>query len=362
MMKIMKTKLKELVKDLQILNERPLAPRARGGLRHQAALGKELDAWMRKPLRSLPVPPIAGLSDAAKELIDKGQKDGTERDDMAVQAAGGGIVPFSNLKASQNEVGAAQSLRNTMAGIDGMAWDGIDWGDVNWLIEKMREKSPVFDFKNPIIIAQTSDGNVVLDGHHRWSQAMMINPNGKINTVGFKTDLSSDDMLQALHLGIYAVAGQANTKKAEGGNLFTDGSGQIRQYLGASERKVNPQTLQPDPKGVAPYVAALMKIKGIKEVEKGVDYAEAYAKNAIKRTAASQVEGAPSRTKMPQADPEVNPGATPDKVAAALKAGGVNYAGPFTTGDTSAAGGDEPEEERALTESKIYKRWKILAS
>ena len=326
-MKDMKTLMTEWKKyEKRILSEDPAA---------------ELDAWMRKPLTGLPTPPIDGLSDKAKDMITRGSTDadGSAPDDLAIKPGISGDIPFSKLKASQSEIGSAQSLRNTMTGADGTEWDGIDWGDPKWLVGQMSSASPTFTFTSPIVVAKTSDGFVVLDGHHRWSQAMMINPQGKINVVGFDAStMSADDVLQALHLGIYAVSGQAKIKPAKGTNLLDGGAGEIRMYMGKSERKVNPQTLEPDPNGLPPYVAALMKVKGIEDSQQGITAAEEYTKKAISVMASRIVKGAPPRTKMPQTDVKVNPGATPAAVSRKLKSGTINYAAPFAGGKGDRAG------------------------
>jgi hypothetical protein len=358
-MKITKSQLRKLIKES--LNE----------LSNPEAAQAELGAWMKKKLTDLPVPPISALSPDALELstLADPEHDGSQEDDAIIKGGIRGAIPFSGLKASQNEVGAAQSLRNTMAGINGMEWDGIHWGDIKYLIQQMATESPTFEFKNPIVVAKTSDGFVVLDGHHRWSQAMMINPNGKINAVGFDASgMTADNVLQALHLGIYKVTrnlkppGQAKTKAAKGGNLFTAGPGLIMTKLKetAPEARVNPETLKLDPEGIPPYVAAVMRTSKppITDVAEGYAAAEAYAKKAIQSIAASVVDGAPARTKMPQTDVKVNPGATPKAVGDEIEAGDVNYAPPYIKGATPGAA--PGAGKRIATEAKTYARWKKI--
>ena len=206
--------------------------------------GMDLGTWMDKELKDLPSPPISVLdTDALADITHGGvEYDGEVDDDKIATKGSVDHLSFASLKASQNEIGMAQALRNTMAGGNGMKWDGIDWGDPNWLLEAMSSEGYSFQFTDPIVYASTSDGDVILDGHHRWSQAFMINPTGKINRVGFAAShLSADDMLQALHLGIYAGARKADIKPAKGGNLL-GGSGveaEILKYFNASERKVS---------------------------------------------------------------------------------------------------------------------------
>ena len=293
-----------------------------------------LDQWMDQKLTDLPSPPITALDDEELGDITQGLADGDDADDLAIRSGDSGDISFGDLWASQNEVGMAQSLRNTMAGVNGMEWDGIDWGDPAYIANAMKTAGFSFQFKSPIVTAKTSDGSVILDGHHRWSQAMMLQPAGQINAVGFDAStMSADDVLQALHLGIYAVAGQAKVKPAKGGNLFNATAADIEGYLNSSERKVDPQSFQADPNGAAPYVAAYMKVNGISDPVDGQAAAVQYALKAVKAVRGRVVGGAPKRTKMPQTDPTVNPKATPSAVAGALATGKVNYASPHDPTD-----------------------------
>jgi len=295
-----------------------------------------IDQWMDQKLTDLPSPPITALADEEAANISQGLNDGDPVDDLQIKGGLSGDISFAKLYASQNEVGMAQSLRNTMAGVNGMEWDGIDWGDPIYIANAMKTPGFAFQFKEPIVTAQTSDGFVILDGHHRWSQAMMLQPTGQINAVGFKAaTMSADDVLQALHLGIYAVAGQADIKAAKGGNLFNATAADIEGYMNASERKVDPQTFKGDPNGVAPYVAAYMKVKEISDPVEGQNAAVQYALKAIKAIAKRIVGGAPARTKMPQTDPTVNPGATPQAVGDELATGKVNYSAPHEPAERS---------------------------
>tara|TARA_Y100000310_G_C20512520_1_gene729558 strand:- start:31 stop:1008 length:978 start_codon:yes stop_codon:yes gene_type:complete len=298
----------------------------------------DIDQWMDQKLTDLPSPPISAMADEELPDITQGLNDGDPRDDLVIKGGVSGDVSFDNLLASQNEVGMAQSLRNTMAGVNGMEWDGIDWGDPAYIANAMKTPGFTFKFNDPIVIAETADGSVILDGHHRWSQAMMLQPAGKINVVGFNASpMSADDVLQALHLGIYAVAGQANIKPAKGGNLFGASAADIEGYMNGSERKVDPQSFKADPNGVAPYVAAYMQVNGISDPVEGQAAAVEYALKAIKAIAGRIVAGAPKRTKMPQTDVKVNPKATPAAVAAALDTGKVNYATPHDVSQTQRA-------------------------
>ena len=288
---------------------------------------EDLYAWMKNPLSAQGADPTAKLSGSAKFLVSKGEEDGDSSDDSTITPGGLQDISVDKIQASQNEVGKEQSLANVMTGVDGMAFDGIDYGDVNWLIDAMKPGAKI-TFKDALLGAKTEDGMVVLDGHHRWSQAFMINPTAQVNVEVAKSNLSADDTLQAVHLAILAKTGASKTKGAKGGNLFAANESDVAGYLNAPKRKVDPKTGEDSDTGIAPYIYAVMKTKNITDPVEGKKAAIAYAMEAIKKCAATVVPGAPSRDSMPQADGKLN--AIDAKGAFdALGSGEVNFSPPY---------------------------------
>ena len=301
---------------------------AKEGVLNEDATG-DLKKWLATPLKAMGAgDPTAKLSDLAKDLVKKGSEDGSPTDDKNISPAGGaGTIGLMQLKASQSEVGKEQSLSNVLKGVNA-TWDGINWGDVDWLVDHMKPGAEI-TFKSAILGAKTKDGNVVLDGHHRWSQAFMLNPLAKVN-VAFAdaSGKTADETLKAVHLAILAKTGQSKTKPAKGGNLFDGAStGEINALFKAAP-KVDPKTGKPSDTGVAPYVAAVMRHEGISDVKEGTAKAIQRVKFAIEACAKTVVGGAPSRDAMPQADGELN-AIDADAALAALDSGDINYNAPF---------------------------------
>ena len=105
--------------------------------------------------------------------------------------------------------------------------------------------SPSFMFDPPVIVAELkSDGLPegtkygIMDGHHRWSQAYMVNPDADIQVIIAKaSNYTADDFLQAIHLAIGALKAKAEggdpsnassiVKRAKGGNLLGDRGGSV---------------------------------------------------------------------------------------------------------------------------------------
>ena len=65
------------------------------------------------------------------------------------------------------------------------------------------------NFSNEIVVNYTPivtfRGNYVIDGHHRWSEIAMINPNGKMLCFDYDADISPVQMLKAVQGAIAAV-------------------------------------------------------------------------------------------------------------------------------------------------------------
>jgi hypothetical protein len=315
---------------------------------------EELMDFMKTPLKSAGENPAEKLSEPAKELVKKATGD----DDKKITGSAKGTgkpIPVLELKASQNEVGKKNSLANVCAGVNA-TWDGIDWGDVDWLIDHMKPGA-VITFSNALLGAKTSDGNVVLDGHHRWSQAFMLNPECSVNVVfANANELTADQTLKAVHLAILAKTGQSKTKKASGGNLFDATEADVLQYFDAPKKFIDPATGEEAPTGVAPYVYAVMKMQGITDPDEGKDAAVSRVMDAITKCAGTVVTDAPKRDSMPQADSETNP-IDASAVMSALSKGEINYNPPYVKTV------DESRRVRASRsdDEVILERWHKLA-
>jgi len=299
---------------------------------------QDLKKWMDAPLSGLGADPTTKITNPAKPLVTKGSEDGDPSDDKVIKPAKGSTdIALSALKASQNEVGMEQSLKNVMTGTNA-TWDGINWGDTNWLVASMAPGA-VITFTNPLLGAKTKDGLVVLDGHHRWSQAFMVNPLAKVN-VAFAdaSSLTADQTLKAVHLAILAKTGASKTKGAEGGNLFAAGEGDVKGYLDACKVKVDPKTGKPSEKGVAPYIAAVMQIQKITDPVEGEAAAIKRVMQSIEVCAGSKTTTAPKRDAMPQADGDSKKptnNITAKQALDLLATGTVNYNPPFKSKGTA---------------------------
>lgn len=120
-------------------------------------------------------------------------------------------ITANSLRPTQNEIDVEKSLKHSLT-----KPENID-----------------NDFKEPVIINNmpvvTFRGNYIIDGHHRWAEVAMINPEAKIVCFDYDADISPIQMLKAVQGAIASVVSHDNkdgreipSNKVEGQNLFDE--------------------------------------------------------------------------------------------------------------------------------------------
>lgn len=140
----------------------------------------------------------------------------------------------------------------------------------------------------PII---TFNGKYVIDGHHRWSEACMVNPECLMKAFDYSGDVTPVQMLKAVQGSIAAVIAQNNrngkipSNKVEGQNVYKMSKEDIVEYVNehmtdaVAERFVECCDSIKVAKHAAPYIITnVMKFKD----------------------SCKPVAGAPNRGEMPQ--------------------------------------------------------------
>lgn len=117
-------------------------------------------------------------------------------------------IPVSQLMPTQSEIDLDKSLKHALT----------------------KEESFNKTFSNPIEINKpivTFRQNYVIDGHHTWLQAIVLNPTGKILSFNYDGDISPIQMLKAVQGTIAAVKADDNknngklpSNKVDGPNFF----------------------------------------------------------------------------------------------------------------------------------------------
>lgn len=146
-------------------------------------------------------------------VLKAGQTDGQPNDekfDISETA-----IAAKNLKPTQNEIGAEESLLNILT-------------DQYGSLDSFLKGTP--DVGSPII---TYNGEFVLDGHHRWSQVYAANPDAKLKAINVIGKIDPKDILKAVHTAIAADAGETKTISAnlKAGNLLDYTSQQTYGYV-----------------------------------------------------------------------------------------------------------------------------------
>ena len=154
------------------------------------------------------------------------------------------------------------------------------------------------------------NGKFILDGHHRWSQVAVMNPNGMVaidNMTSAVID-SNEKALKVMQLAIAAKAGKVITKPFEGANLMKITEQEVKNYV---LQKIQDNVLQ-----------LLVRAKKIQSPDKQA--AADYIGNNFKLVAKNP--GPFSREKsMPQAGKS---GVSQDDVNSALAGGEINFLDP----------------------------------
>lgn len=135
-------------------------------------------------------------------VLKAGQTDGQPNDEKFSVA--NADIAAKDLKPTQNEIGAQESLKNICTN---------EYGSLDSFLNGNA------DVGSAII---TYNGEFVLDGHHRWSQVYAANPDAKLKCINVIGKLDAKDILKAVHTAIAIDAGETVTISAnlKAGNLL----------------------------------------------------------------------------------------------------------------------------------------------
>ena len=262
-----------------------------------------------------------------QKLAAAGQQDGEPTDEqVSVKRA---ATKAANLIATQAEIGFSNSLKDQMT--------NPPWKPVQKALGLDGEPIIMPSQDNPPPAILVYNGKYILDGHHRWSQVMMMNPIGTVaidNVTGPALD-NEEGALKAMQMAIAVAAKKVVTKPFEGANLMSASEQQVAQYV---IKNITDEVLQllvkagkiekPDKQLAAAYVAGNLPV--------------------IKKSA-----GKFSREKsMPQAGAS---GASQDVVNKLLGTGKVNFEVPKSA---DIAGGRSGASQKQMKEAIL----KVLKS
>ena len=130
-------------------------------------------------------------------------------------------IPVSQLMPTQSEIDLNKSIKHALVNKDSLCKTFSDPIEIN---------KPIITFRE----------NYIIDGHHTWLQAIILNPNGKILSFNYDGDISPIQMLKAVQGSIAPVkaednknAGKLPSEKVSGPNIFDDkfDENKIKKYI-----------------------------------------------------------------------------------------------------------------------------------
>ena len=183
---------------------------------------KEVKDLKSKPGMDSLVSALDGLTDEQLALLEKGFGDGEYAEKMNTAVMD---IKAKDLHPTQNEIDVGKSLSYQISGKNPDQ------------VKQILDGGPV-TISLPLVVYDYNGTYYIVDGHHRWSQVFLLNPNCQINSIVFKNsagDTAQDpaDMLRDFQ-GAIAIANDGEVPQSTvkpGMNMFDWSSDQLRDYL-----------------------------------------------------------------------------------------------------------------------------------
>lgn len=259
---------------------------------------------------------VSGLEKAIKDpkfarFLNMGLEpdDGDSQDDTIVVKKAN--IPVQNLQPTQSQIGLADSL----------GWTSKNKPKQAGVTAKLQSGSPA-DVGGRII---TANGKYIVDGHHRWSQVYLLNPEASIPAYNFNVseNMPAEDRgkaaLKLAHIAIAAVDKGVPLQPADAATdvYATRGDKQKIRSVLDNDRVIGDEMAK-----------ALMDAYGVSTRDEVVDKIAENAISLYDETKAAASTG-PERGKMPQTGGTDSFGDTDplDKMKA-MRAGSVNWKTP----------------------------------
>ena len=264
-----------------------------------------------------------GKDPKVRAALRGGQKDAKSKDEV-IKVSDNATPNVSTLKPTQNEISLSKSIGWPLSSYDTLK--NIETGDPSGRGMKI-----------------VSSGDLVIDGHHRWSSMWSVNPQADINAVDIDLAAHGDSPDEKLALAQLAIAATIDPtsgdipKATTGGakdNILGSDAGTIKDMITSlvGKKMDSGKPLLGD-----------KYIETVKNSEEGKTYfglesnmSNEQARGVIINKVSENLSNLP-KPQGPERDymPQFDGGDTHDKqvslgnVVARMKAGDVNFKGPF---------------------------------
>jgi len=156
------------------------------------------------------------------KLASAGATDGDPNDEVVTVKPA--TVAAGSLTATQSEIGFGNSLGDQVIN---------KYDATRTALGLVMNPIAMSDNKGNPSRLLVFNGKFILDGHHRWSQVMMVNPTGKVATDNVTRPALDDEeqTLKAIQFAIAATADQVITKPFKGKDLMSSSEDEVYQFV-----------------------------------------------------------------------------------------------------------------------------------
>ena len=223
---------------------------------------------------------LASMNDNQAKLLKRLVGNGPEAKDVQAKK---GSLSVKLLHPTQQEIDVNNSLAFPLKKNPGA------------ILEILKGEKPFTINNSPIVVYKYGSTYYIIDGHHRWSQIYLLNPNAQMNCLLYTAPEKGEnpvDVLRDFQLVIKATTGEVKVADADSEfNVYKMNEGQVRQYV---MKTMTDKAFEEFHKYTIDDTPAFNEKK---------DVAAYIGKNAMKlKEKNGPAEGAPRRNIMPQTD------------------------------------------------------------